>query len=145
MQRLIEGTEAVSMHIRRSDYVSGPYVHNRFYLCPLSYYYAAIEILRKSLSYPDFFVFSDDIQWVKENLRLEYPTRYVDHNGPERDYEDLRLMSLCKHHVIANSTFSWWGAWLSTNPEKIVIAPQHWFKDAKRCTKDLIPGTWIRL
>ena len=70
---------------------------------------------------------------------------FVDHNDASKNYEDLRLMSQCKHNIIANSTFSWWGAWLNQNPDKIVYAPQKWFNDSSRDTKDLIPDQWIKV
>jgi hypothetical protein len=78
-------------------------------------------------------------------LRFQSPIVILRHNGPERDYEDLRLMSLCQHHIIANSTFSWWGAWLCQNPDKIIIAPRNWFREATQSTRDLIPYNWIRM
>jgi hypothetical protein len=76
---------------------------------------------------------------------LNHPTTYVDHNGAERDYEDLRLMTACRHHIIANSSFSWWGAWLSAHRDKIVIAPRQWFHEPGRSSRDLIPESWLRL
>jgi hypothetical protein len=91
------------------------------------------------------FVFSDDPDWVEANLGFQSPFIVLRHNGPEGDYEDLRLMSLCDHHIIANSTFSWWGAWLCPKSDKIVIAPRNWFQDASHSTADLIPEEWIRV
>jgi hypothetical protein len=76
---------------------------------------------------PHFFVFSDDLAWARNNLQLPARTTYVDHNNADRGYEDLRLMTRCRHHIIANSTFSWWGAWLAAAPKQIVIAPRLWF------------------
>ena len=87
----------------------------------------------------------DDPAWARENLRFICKAEIVDHNGPEQDYEDLRLMSLCRHHIIANSTFSWWGAWLSQSPDKKVIAPRNWFKGAQQSADDLLPPEWLRL
>ena len=94
---------------------------------------------------PHFFVFSDEPAWVKSNLRVDVPMTCLEHNGPEKGYEDLRLMSLCRHHIIANSSFSWWGAWLSDYSGKIVIAPQKWFKRDDIDTSDLLPESWLRL
>ena len=104
-----------------------------------------MSYLKDRVNDPNFFVFSDDHPWVRDNIRLGYPTTFVTHNGPERNYEDLRLMSLCKHNIIANSSFGWWGAWLNTKPEKVGLAPNQWFNDARLNTSDLIPAGWIRL
>lgn len=142
---LITQAESVSLHVRRGDYVSDPQTHRQHGVCSLGYYHAAVETMTQVVPQPHFFVFSDDIEWTQQNLNLDYPTTYVSHNGPEQDYEDLRLMSQCKHHIIANSSFSWWGAWLCTHSRKTVIAPQVWFNQADRDTRDLIPVSWIRL
>ena len=83
--------------------------------------------------------------WVKENLRIPAPTVFVDHNQGPASFNDMRLMAACRHHIIANSSFSWWGAWLNPDPKKIVIAPKQWFRDPAMDTKDLLPETWIRL
>jgi len=99
-------------------------------------------MITKKVLNPHFYIFSDDTKWGERNLRLDHPTTYVKNNNDEKCYEDLHLMTLCKHHIIANSSFSWWAAWLSTNPRKIVIAPQKWFNNATRNTKDLIPQAW---
>ena len=82
--------------------------------------------------------------WVKEHLSIEFPCVYIDHNSGSESYRDMQLMSLCKHHVIANSSFSWWGAWLNANPEKTVIAPKNWFRNGNN-DSDLIPDEWIRI
>ena len=82
---------------------------------------------------------------MKENLKLPYESIYVAHNTGSKSYEDMRLMSNCKHNVIANSSFSWWGAWLNNNKEKIVIAPEKWFNDEKIVQTDIIPETWTRI
>jgi tellurite resistance-related uncharacterized protein len=91
-----------------------------------------------------FFIFSDDISWAQENLHMEAPQFFVSHNTDATDYEDLRLMSLCKHHIIANSSFSWWGAWLCQNPDKKIIAPKQWYR-IDIDTRDLLPAEWIKL
>lgn len=136
---------SVCVHVRRGDYVESATTSRFHGTCSPAYYLAAEERLLQQLSNPRLFVFSDDPDWAVQNLRFVSPVTYFRHNGAERDYEDLRLMSLCKHHIIANSTFSWWGAWLCRNPDKIVIAPQNWFREATHSTRDLIPDNWIRM
>jgi len=141
---MIQTSQAVSVHVRRGDYVARKAAATVHGTCSLDYYAAAIGAVASRLSDPHFFVFSDDSDWTRHNLALPGPSTYVDHNGPEAAFQDLRLMSLCKHHVIANSSFSWWGAWLATSSDKIVVAPKHWFAD-KRATPSLTPDSWIRL
>lgn len=141
----IRNCEAVSLHIRRGDYVSNPETTAYHGICSEEYYRGAVSKLENYVKNPHFFVFSDDPSWVKEKLDIRHSTTIIDFNGSEKDYEDMRLMSLCKHHIIANSSFSWWGAWLSNNPQKIVVAPKQWFNKPDIKTQDLIPGTWFRL
>jgi hypothetical protein len=145
MARRINSACAVSLHIRRGDYVSNPVALAYHGLCGSGYYRKAIERIAEAAKAPHFFVFSDDIAWAEENLETGFPTTFVNINDVKREYEDLRLMSLCQHHIIANSSFSWWGAWLCNDPGKIVIAPQNWFQGAAHDTSDLLPDTWIRL
>jgi hypothetical protein len=139
---LISRVNAVSVHVRRGDYVSDPRTASTHGVCSLEYYNQAIKNIADRFSKIHLFLFSDDIQWVKENLSLDFPCSYVGHNNGVDSFNDLRLMSMCNHHVIANSSFSWWGAWLNPSVEKVVIAPKHWFvKEID--TKDLIPDNWI--
>ena len=91
-----------------------------------------------------FYVFSDDIAWCKQSLVIKFPCVYIDHNIGRESYRDMQLMSLCRHYVIANSSFSWWGAWLNPKPEKIVVTPKRWFRNGTD-DRDLIPGEWKRL
>ena len=105
----------------------------------------ALERVRKDIPDAHLYVFSDDPVWAKENLTLDLPTCFISHNGPDRDYEDLRLMSNCQHHIIANSSFSWWGAWLCGNPGKIVVAPDPWFVDPEWNPRDIVPDGWVRM
>ncbi|NWF57768.1 MAG: alpha-1,2-fucosyltransferase [Fischerella sp.] len=142
---LIGKTNSVSIHIRRGDYVEHPTIAPKHGFCDLDYYDRAISYISDRVSQPHFFIFSDDPHWVKENLHLKFPIIIVDHNGSTRNYEDLRLMSLCQHQIIANSSFSWWGAWLNSNPEKIVIAPVKWFSGIDYDTSDLVPDNWLRM
>ncbi|MFX0199817.1 MAG: alpha-1,2-fucosyltransferase, partial [Candidatus Hodarchaeota archaeon] len=110
---LIGSCESVSLHIRRGDYVSNPRTSQMFVTCDLDYYYRCVDHISQTVQHPHFFVFSDDHQWAHDNLKLSFPTMFIDHNEADKAYEDLRLMSLCKHNIIANSSFSWWGAWLN--------------------------------
>ena len=137
-------SESVSLHIRRADYVTREKTNQVHGVCSLEYYHEAIAKIVATVKNPYFFIFSDDMPWAKDNLQLNFPVSYIDH-GPDKNYEDLILMSRCKHNIIANSSFSWWGAWLNTNPFKIVIAPKKWFNDQSKNTKDLIPDGWIIL
>ncbi len=113
-------------------------------ICPPEYYQQAIKYIQTQVNDPHFFVFSDDIGWVKSHLKIPDPVNYVSNNDISSQ-EELLLMSSCKHNIIANSSFSWWGAWLNQYPEKIVIAPKKWFNLETIDTRDLIPETWIRL
>lgn len=141
----IKSTEAVSLHIRRGDYIQKKRYQDVYSTCSLDYYKRAVEYITKTVENPTLFIFSDDKNWVKENLKLSYESVYVDNNSGIKSFEDMRLMSLCKHNVIANSSFSWWGAWLNNNKEKIVIAPKKWFNDESVVQTDIIPENWIRL
>lgn len=137
--------DSVSVHIRRGDYVTNAKTNAVHGACDISYYQKAAELIISRITTPHFFIFSDDHEWVKQNITFSHSTTYVDHNNAARNYQDLRLMSLCRHNIIANSSFSWWGAWLNPNPEKIVIAPKQWINDPTRDTSDLIPKTWIKI
>lgn len=140
----IQNSNAVSLHIRRADYTN-PETAKTHGLCSLEYYQKAIEIVASRVTNPTFFIFSDDIIWAKENLKLDFSTTFVGHNNADKNYEDLRLMSSCQHHIIANSSFSWWGAWLNPNPNKVVIAPKEWFATTERNYQDVVPENWIKL
>lgn len=136
---------SVSLHVRRGDYVTDKKT-NEFHGCTdIPYYERAIHSIADRVKDPHFFIFSDDIEWVRAHLPLGFPATHIDHNKGDEAYKDMQLMSACRHHVIANSSFSWWGAWLDPNPAKIVVAPDRWFADARVNTKDVIPPSWIRL
>lgn len=145
--QLISSCDSVSMHIRRGDYVSNPVANNIHGICDTAYYKYCVDLIRQHLKLPHFFIFSDEPAWVHENINLDFPFTIVDHNNTENAFEDMRLMSLCQHNIIANSSFSWWGAWLNSNPHKIVIAPQRWFTDKNKNIKttNLVPDRWLRL
>jgi hypothetical protein len=141
----IEATQSICLHIRRGDYASNPVTLQLHGVCSLEYYLAAANRIANGIDDPHFFIFSDDPVWAEKNLKLPYPYTLVSHNKADKNYEDLRLMSLCRHFIIANSTFSWWGAWLSSHPDKMVIAPAKWFNDPTINDYDLIPSSWLRL
>ena len=140
----IKNSDSVSVHIRRGDYLSDK-ISKIYAMCPIEYYYKAIEKITGHYPNPHFFIFSDDINWVKQNLNIPYPKIFVSGENEIKNYEELILMSLCKHNIIANSSFSWWGAWLNKNTDKIVISPDKWFNDKIGNAKDLIPKNWIKL
>ena len=147
IQQIIEQISAVnsvSLHIRRGDYVLDPKTNQTHGICGLDYYYRCIEQISLKIKYPHFFIFSDNMDWCRNNLKIKYhPVNYVDHNQPDKACEDLRLMSLCKHHIIANSTFSWWGAWLAADKDKIVFTPEKWFARDDINTDEMFPKDWI--
>jgi len=142
LEKKINQANTVSLHLRRGDYVHKPNAAATYELCSLDYYKASIKHVAERIQQPQFLVFSDDIAWAKNNLKIDFQHQYVEHNNGVNSYNDMRLMSLCKHHIIANSSFSWWGAWLNPYSEKIVIAPKKWFAyDAD--TADLTPNEWL--
>ena len=138
---------SISLHVRRGNYANIESVNKTHGTMPLEYYEKAIRYFGDLIQNPTFYIFSDDIEWARCSLKIPYNTIYVDINDEKSDFEDLRLMSLCKHNILANSTFSWWGAYLNKNPNKSVIAPKMWFKDEilNQQTTDLIPKSWIRI
>lgn len=139
----IKYSNSISLHIRRGDYLKEKGLGN---LAPLFYYKAAIKYILKEVKNPVFFIFSNDIKWCKENLKLDYPIYYINWNKGTKSFRDMQLMSLCKHNIIPNSTFSWWGAWLNDNPNKIVIAPERWFNlEVQQIDRDIIPKEWIKI
>lgn len=138
----IKETQAICLHIRRGDYLTNATAAKTHGTCPISYYHQGVELLVKNLNTPHCFIFSDDPEWVKENLSLPCPFTVVDvNNGNEANW-DLFLMQSCLHFVIANSSLSWWGAWLGIQNGKRVIAPKKWFLTTEKNTKDLIPSSW---
>lgn len=140
----IKSEESVSLHIRRGDYVNDSRVNEAHGVCSMEYYRQAVDLIAKRVVNPVFFVFSDDIEWVRENLVLDYPVYYEDGGSERPCAEAMTLMSQCKHNIIANSTFSWWGAYLNQNAEKIVIAPSSWYALEVE-SKDLLPEGWVKL
>ena len=141
----MKNSEAVALHIRRGDYISNATASKVHGTCDLNYYKKAVAQVQNKVSNPVFFIFSDDPEWVKENLKLDFESYYIDHNKSEQSYWDMLLMKNCKHNIIANSSFSWWGAWLNNNPTKMVFAPARWYADSSMNTQDLYPEEWIKV
>lgn len=149
----LQTTDSVAVHIRRTDYTGTPF----FRPMDLDYYRRAFDFIQTRISEPRFFVFSDDIGWSRQQLADLANATFVDHNTGPDSYKDLLVMSACRHQIVANSTFSWWAAWLNNYPHKTVVAPQTWFHNTYLTnkepvypcrlynTRDLIPAGWTRL
>lgn len=137
---VIENTESVAVHFRKNI----DYIKNVPWTCPPSYYYKAIEIVKSKIQNPKFFFFSDNWDWVKKNIKgIDFiPVDWNPSDGPD-SYCDLQLMSRCKHNIIANSTYSWWGAYLNINMNKVICAPEDWFGKMVRNIDDIIPENWL--
>jgi len=143
IEKQMQNTNSVSLHIRQGDYTSEK-VQKVLKLLSNSYYQDAIRKIKSLVQNPTFFIFSDDVEWAKNNIKIDSPVVFVS-DGSLEDYEELMLMSKCKHNIIANSTFSWWGAWLNNSINKKVMAPKKWFNNETKDTSDLIPDSWIRI
>ena len=143
-EMLISTNESVMIHIRRGDYVSNPKALKTHGLCSLEYYKNGIEKIVSKVKDPKFFVFSDDQEWTRTHLELGDRATYITGNANTPEI-DLYLMTRCKHFVIANSSFSWWGAWLGGNQKSVRIAPRPWFDNVSFVERDLVPNDWIQL
>ena len=144
-KKKIENGHSISLHIRRSDYLSIAKNASKFSQLSLQYYQDAIKYISAKIDNPVFFIFSDDSEWVKANVKTDFQMHFIDNNKGKNNYRDMQLMSYCKHNIIANSTFSWWGAWLNNNQDKLVIAPNAWFTDVSINSQDILPTKWIKL
>ena len=141
----IAQTHSVSLHVRRGDYVSNAAAAAVHGTCDIGYYERAVAYVHQATGMdPVLFVFSDDPDWVVANLRLPYQMHLIRDNDALTNYEDLRLMTACRHHIVANSSFSWWGAWLDGRPDSITIAPARWFVGDTPDARDLVPKRWVR-
>lgn len=138
----MQRTESVSIHIRRGDFITHTGSIRNVGFATLSYFQSAIQLMENKKPNLTFFVFSDDITWAKENLKTSKPVEYVSQAGFQ-DYEEILLMGNCKHHILSNSSFSWWGAWMNTNTNKTVIRPKKWWNDPKLSSADLTPPEWL--
>lgn len=141
----IKSCNAVSVHIRRGDVITVAKTNRLYGTITTGYYRNAMELLAESFPDCEFFFFSDDMPWVKENIKSTRPCYYIEGNDDAYNYEDIRLMSACNHHIIANSSFSWWGAWLNPSKTKKVIGPANWMTTIDIKTTDHIPDSWILL
>lgn len=142
----INQCNAVSVHVRRGDYVRLSKNMEKHGVTPLDYFIKAAEYIEGKIDNPVYYVFSDDPDWARQHLNFLQNMYLVDNNqSVETAYVDMQLMSACKHNIICNSTFSWWGAWLNNHKEKIVIAPEKWFNNPTINSKDIYPPEWIKL
>lgn len=138
----IKGTNSVAMHIRRGDFLDGNNINLFGNICNIFYYKKAIKLIEEKVTEPYFFVFSNDLSWVKENFQIKNVV-YVDGNSGKNSWKDMCLMSLCKHNITANSTFSWWGAWLNKNSLKTIISPNCFIRSEK--SSDIYPNSWYKI
>lgn len=144
----IKNQNSIGIHIRRGDYVEDKKTKNFHGNLKKEYYLEAISKANRSCGNPKLFFFSDDSEWVKKKFTdIKFTKTFIDYNTGENSWKDMFLMSNCKHNIIANSSFSWWGAWLNQNSEKTIIAPKKWFAINKENEDmpDLIPPSWIRI
>lgn len=138
----ISNSQSVSIHIRRGDYISIKVNSTIFQLCSLDYYFNAINYINSLFPNVEYYIFSDDIEWTRLHFMGD-KYHFMEANEP---FEDLYLMSICKHNITANSTFSWWGAWLNKNNDKIVITPKQWYVGRlNEKVNELIPEKWIKI
>jgi len=139
---LINDTQSVSIHLRLTDRVSTDFGLSHYRYLDWDYYEKAIEIIKEKVETPHFFIFSDNIPWCKEKIKLDFPITYV---SSKNEFSDLYLMGQCKHHIIAHSTFSWWAVWLQYNTNKVVVTPQKWFNRQTDNLEDLLLKEWIKI
>ncbi len=139
----INNNNSISIHVRRGDFLLKQ--NNNHDTNLKEYYLKAIKDSSKFFKNPKFFIFTDDPSWVSENFILNHSYNVVDINHGSKSFLDMYLMSLCQINIIANSSFSWWGAWLNNNKDKIIYAPKNWFNDKLIRTDDLFPKSWIVL
>ncbi len=145
----IYSVNSVSIHVRRGDYVTNPFANKEHGVLSSQYFLSAIKLIHKKTSHPTLFVFAEfpeDFHWIKENIAPKGTKMvFVTGNDTWHGHEDLRLMAACKHNIIANSSFSWWAAWLNSNKKKLVLTPKKWFNDPNIDTSNRIPKGWQRI
>jgi hypothetical protein len=138
----IKATNSIALHVRRGDFMNADNIHLFGDVCTTKYFEKAVALIESKVVNPHFFVFSNDLKWVKENIAIDNVT-YVGCNSGTDSWKDMCLMSLCQHNIISNSTFSWWGAWLNKNANKIVVSPSRFLKEDE--FTDVYPDTWIKI
>lgn len=143
----MQQTNSVAVHVRRGDFANNSYIQSVHGTCSVEYYDEAINKLSGLFNSASFFLFSDDLDWALRNIGKSFNVIPVNLKSPNAHFLEMKLMSLAKANIIANSSFSWWAAWLNDNPEKRVIAPKKWYVDTLKNsqTSDLLPDSWIRL
>ncbi len=125
---IINRSNSVAISIRRGDFVDDEKIKSKYYVCDKAYYGKAIALIKEKVENPVFIIFSNDIEWAKQNIKIEGCQCYYE-SGKDEVWETMRLMSSCKHFIISNSTMHWWAQYLGTNPDKIVVAPSRWYND----------------
>jgi hypothetical protein len=142
----IQTSNSICLHVRRGDLVFNPVTSQYHGVCAIEYFMQAVSLIAARVAKPQFFIFSDDVEWCQAEMRLDFPNAIVPNEFAMPTLSDhFQLMTLCKHFIISNSSYSWWGAWLSENPNKIVIAPRKWLNRADIDTSDVTPPEWLRI
>lgn len=144
MSQTLKNQNSVSIHVRRADYIHNKVFSDLYHECNEQYFRSAMSFISDRVPDVTFYVFSDDIEWAKAQLFFK-ECIFIEYDSVSGSWNDLFLMSCCKYNIIANSSFSWWGAWLNQNPEKIVIGPKKWFSSEKLCDVNPIPKNWIQM
>lgn len=135
----------VALHVRRQDYVLNSETANHHGALDVEYYKNAVDLMNKNVSDPHYIVFTDDVEWAKANIAIDKKTTYWENDSENKSWHDLILMSSCKHFIIANSSYSWWAAWLAEKETTVIIAPSRWFSDAPDDARDIVPTRWKRV
>lgn len=140
--RLMRSANSVAVHVRRGDYVGDPLLGG---ICSIDYYTRAIEYVSNKLDTCHFFIFSNDLEWCKRHLILKGRVTFVTGNSGSESYRDMQLMSACNHNIIANSSFSWWAAWLNPNADKMIVCPSTWVNGTEFDASGLMPDEWKKI
>jgi hypothetical protein len=146
MAQQVSMVNSVCLNVRRGDYVSIKATNKHHGVCEKDYFHRGISFIADKIEKPHYFIFSDDVEWCRDNLVFDYPHTIVENKYAGFKFgQKLQLMTMCKHFIIANSSFAWWAAWLCSHSEKIVIAPLNWYRNPRMNTQYLIPNSWVRI